>query len=102
MAADPLADPFADPSITATDTNFGSSVSSPGSLSSTNLSLPSSSTSFSALNDPNYFSTGSVNTGSLGSPVPTTGVNTGSGAGVGGGAGGSNTGANIGGLLAGL
>jgi hypothetical protein len=39
--------------------NFGSAFSSPGSLSSTNLATPSSSTDFSALNDPNYFTSGS-------------------------------------------
>jgi hypothetical protein len=95
---DPLADPFASSSTATPTTNFGSSVSSPGSLSSTNLALPTQ--DLSALNDPNYFTAPSTNTGTLGQP--TTGVNTGSGAGVGGGAGGSNTGANIGGLLGGL
>lgn len=75
MAADPLADPFlssqgsVDPSITnSPTTNFGSAFSSPGGLSSTNLSTPSLSTDFSALNDPNYFSSGATDTGTLSAP----------------------------------
>lgn len=48
--------------------NFGSAFSSGGSLSSTNLATPSSGNDFTALNDPNYFSSGATDTGTLSTP----------------------------------
>jgi hypothetical protein len=59
MALLDLKDPAnPDPSVTdQSNTNFGSAVSSPGALNSGSLS---------ALNDPNYFTSGSIDTGTLG------------------------------------